>query len=85
MSDITQDKFVLEEPQAVLEKRYIEEYLRSKGHTVQSLRELPEAEAKQFMIEASTYASTRLAEMEKRTQLLQALHGTAESVNLEPA
>lgn len=80
---ITPDTFVMEEPHAALEKKYIEEYLHRKGYTVQNLHELPEEEAKQLMIEASIHASTKLAVVETRKRLLHELHGTSESVNLE--
>jgi len=69
--------FVMEEPQAVLEGIYIEAYLSSKGYTLQSVQELPEAETKQLMAEASAYASTRLAEVEMRAHLVKDIHGSA--------
>lgn len=67
----------MEEPEAALERMYIEEYLRGRGHTLQSLQSLPEAEARHLLIEASSYASAKLAEVETRAQLMQDLHGTA--------
>jgi hypothetical protein len=83
-SRVTQDEFVMEEPHAALERTYIEEYLRGKGHTLQSLHELPEEEAKLLMTEASVHASTKLAEMQTRSRLLEELHGTPQSyVNVE--
>lgn len=84
-SHVTPGEFVIEEPQAALERKYIEEYLYRKGYTLQSLQELPEEEAKQLMTEASIYASTRLAEVETKKHLLHELHGTAEGVSLETA
>ena len=70
-------ELVMEDPEAALETMYIEEYLRGKGHTFQSLQELPEEEARQLMIEASAYASTKLAEVEKRAHLMQEIHGAS--------
>ena len=32
---------VMQEPEAVLERMYIEEYLRQRGHTLQSVQALP--------------------------------------------
>lgn len=78
MSPLTPDETTLEDPQARLEKVCIEAYLRTKGHTLQSLKKLPEAETKQLMIEASIYASTMLAQFETRERLLQELHGTSQ-------
>lgn len=68
---------VMEDPEAALETMYIEEYLSGKGHTLQSLQELPEEDARQLMIEASAYASTRLAEVETRAHLMQGIHGAS--------
>ncbi len=68
---------VMEQPEAALERMYLEEYLSGKGHTMQSLQALPEEEAKRLMTEASSYASTRLAEVETRAQLMQDLHGVS--------
>ncbi len=76
MSDSSQqeDKFVMQDRTAALERKYIEDYLSSKGHTRESVRRLPEEQAKRLMREASLYASTRLAEVEKRAGLLRDLH-----------
>jgi len=73
----TAPHFVMEEPQATLERTYIEAYLRSRGHTLHSLQELPADEAKQLMTEASAYASTRLAEVEMRAHMVDEIHGAA--------
>lgn len=77
-TDSTQDKALPEEPRIRLERVFIEAYLRTKGHTLQSLAQLPEEEARRLMTEASIYASTRLAETETRERLLQELHGTSQ-------
>lgn len=74
------DEFVMQEPEAALEMMYIEAYLRAKGHTLHSLQALPEEEARQLMVEASTYASTKLAEVETRAKFMQDIHGTSPSV-----
>lgn len=76
---VAQDKpeFIMQEPATALERMHIEEYLRGKGHTLLSLQTLPEEEARQLRIEASVYASTRLAEVEMRSQMMQDIHGGA--------
>ena len=71
------DQITLEDPLAGLERMYIEVYLRSKGHTLHSVHELPEQEAKHLMAEASVFASIKLAEVETRAQFVQDLHDTA--------
>ena len=64
-----------EDIHALLEKTLIEAYLKGKGHTRDDLQDLPEDEARQLMKEASTYASSKLAEVELRANLVQELHG----------
>lgn len=64
-----------EDIHAFLEKTLIETYLKGKGCTLDDLKDLPEKEAKQLMKEASTYASSKLAEVELRAHLVQELHG----------
>ena len=55
--------------QFALESRFIDEYLRLKGCRWEDLSLLPEAQAKRLMIEASRYASLKLAEHEARAKL----------------
>ena len=66
---------IMDLPTAKLERMYIEEYLRSKGLTLAELKKLPAAEARKLMIEASTWASTKLAEVETRADFVRDLHG----------
>ncbi len=63
-----------EDIHAFLEKTLIEAYLKGKGFTPEDLKNLPEAESKQLMREASTYASGRLAEVEVKAHFMQELH-----------
>ena len=58
-----------------LEQHFILEYLKSKGHTPETARALPEAEAKHLLAEASQYASARLAEIETRAHFVEEVHG----------
>jgi hypothetical protein len=62
------DECVQEGAQSPLERMHIEEYLKSKGYDMKSVRELPEAEMKELMRQACTYASNKLAEVEARAQ-----------------
>jgi hypothetical protein len=63
-----------DEIQAFLEKTLIEAYLKGKGYSLEDLKELPEAEARQLKTEASTYASNKLAEVELRAHFVHKLH-----------
>lgn len=64
-----------EDIHALLERTLIEAYLTGKGFTRDDLLDLPEDEARQLMKEASTYASSKLAEVELRAHFVQELHG----------
>ena len=70
---------MMQDPQAQLARMYVEEFLRSKGLTAESVRDLPAETAHQMMVGASTYAALKLAEMEKKSQIVQELHGGSQS------
>ena len=66
------------EPLAQLEIAFIEEYLLSRGHHLNTLRDLPVEQANALMKEASAYASGRLTEVETRAHLVEDLHHASE-------
>ncbi len=59
---------------ASLERVYFLFYLKSKGQTAESLKSLPENEAKKIRREAAIYASTKLAEEENRARFVEDIH-----------
>jgi len=65
---------------ALLERCLIEEYLKNKGYTKESVKSLPKSEADQLLREASTYASGKLAEIEIRARFTEDLHDAGHSV-----
>ncbi len=74
----------MEEPEAPLERMYIEAYLQRRGYTLHcgdyplhSICDLSEGEARRLMTAASTYASTKLTEVETRAHFVEEIHGTA--------
>ena len=67
---------VEEDPHALMERTFILEYLKSHGHTLESLHQLPEEQVRKLMTEASTYASVRLTELEARARFVTEVHGT---------
>ena len=74
----------MEEPEAPLERMYMETYLQSQGYTLhcggqplRSICDLPEDEAKRLMTGASAYASSKLTEVETRAHFVEEIHGTA--------
>ena len=64
-----------EGPQSALEKNLIQEYLKEKGCSLESLHQLPQDEAHRLMREACTYASLKLAEVESRARFREEIHG----------
>jgi len=65
----------LTEPKASLEKAFIEAFLMSKGYSTETLVFLTKSHARRLRIEASIYASGRLAEIEARSTMVDDLHG----------
>lgn len=68
------EKLPKKDLKATLEKKYIEEYLLGKGYRRKDLRELPKEEARQLMIEASIYASLKLAHIESKAHFRNKIH-----------
>ncbi len=70
MSDksVNGDDCMSEGPQSALEKKFVEEYLQSKGYSRDNLHKLPEELVKQLMREACMYASLKLAEVQAKSQ-----------------
>jgi hypothetical protein len=66
-----------DDPHARLERAFLEEFLRERGYSLAALRTLPEELARQLMTEASTYASSRLTEVEARAHFVDEVHGTS--------
>jgi hypothetical protein len=66
-------------PEADLEKMYIEKYLQEKGYSPKELATLSEQDARRLMIEASQYASLKLEELEARARLHAETHDVSGS------
>jgi hypothetical protein len=71
------DDYPREGLKATLEKKYIEEYLHSRGYRRKDLKKLAKEVAKQLMIEASTYASLKLVDIESRARFQKMIHGSS--------
>jgi hypothetical protein len=65
----------LEEPQAALERAFIDEYLRTHDQDLLSVYALPAEERKNILREAALYAAIRLAEHEARAHYIHDIHG----------
>jgi hypothetical protein len=68
-------EFPLEEPQAALERAFIDEYLRVHGHDIGMLYRLPSDQVQSVLREAALYAAARLAELEARARYVHEIHG----------
>lgn len=69
-----QDADPIEDPNAMLEKALIEEFLKQKGYTHEDLKKLPAEIVEQLMKEASRYASLKMEEVEARAHFVKELH-----------
>jgi hypothetical protein len=63
-----------EDRQARLERAFIEEFIRNRGYDPLALDELPEAERKRLLTEASVHAAAKLAEVESRAHYVHEIH-----------
>jgi hypothetical protein len=64
----------LEEPLAELERRLIDEYLRTQGHDPDALRARHDEAARSLLAAASVHAAMKLTEIESRSHYVRALH-----------
>ena len=76
-SEPLQDTEAIEDPNAMLEKALIEEFLKQKGYTHDDLKKLPAELVEKLMKEASQYASLKMEEVEARAHLVKELHDDA--------
>jgi hypothetical protein len=67
----------IEDPNALLERALIEEYLKEKGYTHEELKKLPAELVEKLMKEASQYASLKMEEVEARAHFVEEIHDTS--------
>jgi hypothetical protein len=65
------------DPQASLERAFIEEYLTTRGYTLRSLHDLPVDQVNALLRSASLYAATKLAEVDARAAYVHEIHGAS--------
>lgn len=70
----------IEDPNALLERALIEEYLKEKGYTHDDLKKLPAELVEKLMKEASQYASLKMEEVEARAHFVKELHDDTSSL-----
>ena len=71
-SDVTP----IEERHGKLELALIREFLEAHGHDIVALQARTDPAARQLLTEASTYAATRLTEVEARAHYVHDIHST---------
>lgn len=64
----------LEDPESLLERAFIEEFLRARGHDPHGLDTLPEDQRMHLLQAASVYAAGKLAEVEARAHFVREIH-----------
>lgn len=62
------------DPEGQLERAFIEEFLRRHDLDFAALHKLPEEQARHLLAEASTYAASRLAEIDARAHFVHDIH-----------
>jgi hypothetical protein len=70
----------MEDPNALLEKALIAEYLKEKGYSHEDLKKLPAELVEKLMKEASQYASLKMEEVQARAHFVKELHDDASSL-----
>jgi hypothetical protein len=63
-----------EGPQSTLERKYVAEYLQSRGYRLEDVQRLDKTTAQQLMREACRYAALKLAELEAKGHLRKKIH-----------
>lgn len=74
MTDKNTGVHPMQDPEAQLERAFIDEYLRLHGHDPEAVRLLPEAEVITLLEAASIYAAGKLAELESRSHYVHDIH-----------
>ena len=75
MRDAESNPVPMQDPEGPLERALIDEFLRTRGHDLQSVDALPELGRIRLQRQASIYAATKLAEIEARAHFVHELHG----------
>ena len=64
----------IEDPEAGLERAFIEEYLQERGCSLSTIGNRPAAEQRLLLTQASQYALGRLAEIDARASYVHQIH-----------
>ena len=70
----------LEDPQARLERTFIDQYLQERGCSLKTVDQRPPEERHTLLVQASQYAAGRLAEIDARAAYVHDIHDSARGV-----
>jgi hypothetical protein len=73
---VDEENCISEGPESTLERQLVENYLKDKGYSLDSLHQLPPEKAKELMKEACLYASLKLAELESKAKFREEIRFT---------
>jgi hypothetical protein len=68
----------LEDPEARLERAFIDEYLHERGCSLSTIGTKPAAEQRALLTQASQYALGRLAEIDARAAYIHDIHDASQ-------
>ena len=68
----------LEDPEARLERAFIEQYLQERGCSLSTIATKPPAEQRLLLTQASQYALGRLTEIDARASYIQQIHDASQ-------
>jgi hypothetical protein len=74
MTDKSVGVHPMEDPQAQLERAFIDEYIRLHGYDPERVRSWPEAEVMTLLAAASIFAAGKLAEFDSRAHYVDDIH-----------
>ena len=69
------DSGTMQDRQALLERSFIDEYIRSHGHDPATLHELAPEQMHELLKAAAIHAAMKLAEVESRAHYVHEIHG----------
>jgi hypothetical protein len=69
------DRTPMTDPEALIERSLIDEFLQAHGTTLAGLHALPAGQAEALLKEASRYASMRLMEIESKARFIASIKG----------
>jgi phosphotransacetylase len=64
----------MHDPNAVLEKALMEEYLHERGYSLEKLKGLPKEMVEQLMKDATRYASLKMEEVKAKAHFVEEIH-----------